>query len=189
MFGVDGELADGGGSAVLSETDGGPIALHAASSRAAARASATYGPGKTIEPPPVVVAGARRVGPGGRRRDRGRAVADVLVRRRPGRLTGHAERRSRYTHRQPCRGRTRLAARDRGSGERRRHRPTPARLGWWLCRCGGGAAGIRTRPAPRSRDPIHGVATGRLPPAAHRTPTIAPSTSRRTTPRTGKNQP
>jgi hypothetical protein len=36
------------------------------------------------------------VGPGGRRRDRGGAVADVLLRRRPGRLTGHAEHRNRH---------------------------------------------------------------------------------------------
>jgi hypothetical protein len=50
-----------------------------------------------------------------------------------------------------CRRRTRLRAPNRGSGERRRHRPGLPFRGWQLRRrAGGGAADIRTRPAPRS---------------------------------------
>jgi hypothetical protein len=42
------------------------------------------------------------VGPGSRRRDPGRAVADVRLRRHAGRLTGHGEHRSRRTPTGTC---------------------------------------------------------------------------------------
>jgi hypothetical protein len=70
-------------------------------------------------------------------------------------------------------GRTRLRAPDRGSSERRRRRRGWPVWGLGPASYGGGAAGIRTRPAPRSappsrsRSPLHGAARAAHPPPGH----------------------
>jgi hypothetical protein len=126
------------------------------STRAAARASHQHGPNGN-EAPAAVVAGLRLLGAGARG---GLRLPDSgwCWCTPPTRQGDRSRRAPQPVPHRPAaaRGRTRLRAPDRGSGERRRHRPGCPFGGWQLRRrAGGGAADIRTRPAPRSAPRSH----------------------------------